>query len=531
MTGGNFHLSLGRAAIGVREGCNRMRWRPRGITALMPAAKAAMLALPLMLQSCHRPDEIAGTYEAIYGQQMAARDYGGALQSIQKAVTYDENQPRLWLGLARVQAVLNMPAGAAASYQRALDLDPVNIEALEALSVLSVRTGQFDLAKRYIEQLMLLQPNNGNGMLASGIVALHEHRYDEAERIAASLVAGAPDSPGGYVLRARKLDMTGHSKEAAALIEQRVRLDPRNVELLLELMTLYRNAGDRSGVRATALRLMPLVPGDPRYALEGARVYHATGHDDAARKTLADLATRFGNDVSVMLAVARMWSEMEPPAQAHDRIAAAAAAAPPRVRAALADLLTGMGDPARAVALLAPFASGEAAAANLDTKGVYARALLAAGRKDAAVSVIDEVLALDPTNPTCLLLRARLALARGDYLAAATDAQLAASTDGTNEEAAVLAAQIYSAQGNQLLAGNAFAQARGKFRDSANVLRAEGQWLLGQKRTADAVRRSSEYVEAHRDQSAGWVVYRDICTAAHDAACLAAARRGLARFS
>lgn len=508
-----------------------MRLMPPRLAAVMPGARAALLALPLLLQACHTPRQIAGTYETTYDQQMARKAYRPALKSIQMAVKTDENEARRWLKLGRVQELLNQYAPAAGSYQHVLDLDPANIEALEGLSLLAVRGGQFDAAKRYIEPLLLLQPNDLTGLLASGAVALHERRYDDADRMAGMIIAGAPTDAEGYVLRARKLELTGHSEQAVALLEQRSRLFPANPDLLQQLMTLYRQRGDRGGVRATALRLMPLFPDDPSYALEGVRAYHATGHEDRARAIIAALTARSARDIGVMLSIARLWTDIAPREEAHDQIAAAAGKTPPRVRAALGDLLTDLGDPARAIAVLAPLATPRVTVGNVDVETAFARALLAAGRKDAGVRTIDAVLAFDGTNPVALVLRARLELARGDFLAAATDAQLVANDDDANAEAALLVAQIYAAQGNQLLAGNAYAQARQKFANSPDVLRAEGLWLLGQQRTADAVRHASEYVETHGGQFAGWQVYRDICAAAHDAACLAAARGGLARFS
>jgi tetratricopeptide (TPR) repeat protein len=485
--------------------------------------------LLLVLTGCTSSVDQANKYEAEYDRLMSRGARRAALEAITRSVKNDENEPRRWLKLAKVQDMLNRTTGAAVSYQHALDLQPTNIEALENLAVLSVRGGQFDMAKRYIEPLLLLDPNDLAGLLAASAVAMAEKRFADADKIATTIIAGAPTLEEGYILRARVRELTGHPLEAIKLLEERQAIDPDNRDLPRELLNMYRRRGDIDSIRRTTLKLYAKFPDNPTYAMESVRAYKAMGRTDDARNAIARLSQKYAANVSMMLAIAGLWRDMEP-ASAVDRIAAMAATSPPRVRASLADLLTSMGAPARAVALMAPSVAQPVSVTNIDAQASYARALYAMGRTAETERKVDAILAFDETNPVALLLRARLELARGDFMKAATDAGVVASDDDANEEAALLVASIYAAQGNPLLAAKAYGDARSKFPDSPRVVDNQTKWLLSQKRVDDAINIAAAYAHVHQGQFDAWRIYRDICTAAQNATCLAEARRAIENF-
>jgi len=489
------------------------------------------LAGLIVLSSCRSSVEKADSYEAVYDRQFSQQHYPAALEAIKQAVAEDENQSRRWLKLARVQSILRRPSAAASSYQHALDLQPDSIEARENLAVLAVRAGQYDMAKRLVGPLMLLQPNNLGGLLARAAIAMQEKRFADADKDADTLIAGDPSREDGYIIKARILDLSGKTREAIALLEQRATADSDSADVLLQLMNLYQKLGDRTGIRTTAVRLMPLFPDDPRYAMESVRAYHARGQEDNVRIVLDRLQKSYGGNPSLMGAIASYWRSTAPPAVARAEIVKLADAAPPRVKFTLADMLVDMGAPKEATALLAPLAPATVTTENIDGQTHYARALFAAGQTAQAKAKVDAVLAFDSGNPDGLLLRARLALARKDYYSAVTDAQVVANDDDTNEDAALMVGSIYAAQGNILLAEKAYAEARSKFPDSTRALLEQAKWLIAQKRQDVATRNATSFARAHANRADAWRALRDICSASDDAACVKEAQAGLSRFS
>jgi len=486
---------------------------------LRRATLIAASGFALMLGACTSNQEKADGYEAQFDKLIAVQAYPAALVSIQKAISYDDTTARRYMKMAELQMMMGRPAAAANSFQSALDLEPGNVEALQNLAILTVRGGQFDVAQRHIDTLFALSPNDPAGLLASGAIALNQHRFADALGFADRTITAMPDRGDGYVLKARALDGLGRNREAVDLLEKRAAAAPDAKDVLLQLMSFYRRDGNLRGIRATAIRLMPLLPNDPRYALESARAYWAEGKQDKVREITDDLLQRYQNNADVLVAIGNFWRETLPAAEARARVSRLAEDSRPRIRSVLADQLIDMGDPKDALRLLASLAPPQITSANIDSQTHYARALLAAGQTAQAQAKVNAVLAFDHSNPTGLLLSARLKLLAKDYRGAFTDAQLVANDDDSNEEAALLVAQIYAAQGNQLLAAGAFGNAGQRFPDSTDILKAETDWLMSQNRGAEAAERATSFFLTHRRNGPAAKIYHDVCSRTRAPAC------------
>ena len=485
----------------------------RSHVALVPALFA------LMLGACHSAAEKADAYEAQYDRMMSVGAYPAAMISIRKAVSYDDTSARRYIKLAELQLQVGQPAGAASSFQAALDLEPDNIEALENLSILAVRGGQFDAAHRYIDPLLALNPNDPAGLLASGAIALGQRHFTDASSLADRIIAALPDRADGYVLKARALDGLGKTREAIGMLEKRAAVADDPKDLLFQIMAFYRRMGDLQGIRATAIRMMPLFPNDPRYAIEAARAYAAAGKQGQVRQILDDLLQRFHDNPDVLIAIGDFLRDTQSLAVARAEMLKLATDAPPRVRSKLADELIDMGDPQNALKLLASLAPPVITTRNIDAQTHYARALLATGQTAQAQAKVNAVLEFDADNPEALLVRARLKLLAKDYRGAFTDAQLVANDDDSNEEAALLVAQIYAAQGNQVLAAGAFGTARQKFPNSDAALKAEVDWLLAQNRTEEAAQRAVSFYRGHPRSGPATVIMHNVCRKTRAMAC------------
>lgn len=479
----------------------------------------ALLGTGVLLGGCESQADKAVKNEIRSDRAFQAGRYRDALKAMQKAIDADENDSRRWLKMGRVREALGLYSGAASAYQHSLDLQPDNLEALQRLAVLAVRGGKYDDAKRYVDPLLVLDPNNQIGLLTSGAIALSARQFDDVERISGQIIQNDPDRPDGYIMRSRLLDMQGKSVAAAQLLEERAKLDPSNPDLLLQLMSLYRKIGDRDGVRATAIRLMPVFPDDPRYAMEAARAYHAKGDTARADQIIDGLRKRYANSPSLMRAIAEFWRATLPSRVAGERIAAAAANSPTSVRLALARTILSMGETAAAIRLLQPLTASGVAADTIDAHALMARALFAAGRTDAAEAKVGEVLGFDSQNPEARLVRARLRLNQKRYREAATDAEVVVADDDKNSEAALLVAQVYARSGQSLLAASAFGNARRSFPDDTDIARAEIDWLIAQDRTEEAAQRASGFLQAHRGSGAAEQLYADTCRSAGPGAC------------
>jgi tetratricopeptide (TPR) repeat protein len=486
----------------------------------MPRGSLAVAAaLLLLLAACTPKAQKAQGNEGLYDRLMSVQAYPPARAAILKSIAIQPDEPRYWMKLAQVEQALTNYNGAYSAYQHVADLQPDNIEALEALSVLAVRGGDTEAAKRYTEPLLLLQPDNVSGLLVQGAVAIAENRQHDAERIADKMIAANSMREEAYLLKARALAKMGRTPEAAELMEQRVKLNSADPQLLEQLLSYRRALGQRDAIQALSIRLARLNPENPQYVIESARAFHAQGRDDLSRSALDDLKQRYAASVPVMKAIAGYWRDMAPPAVARKEIAALAVDATRGVRTALADALIAAEDPAGALTLTTPLVGNTIDSSDVDVATIHARALVAVGRVAEARTLIDRIIAFDATNTLALILRARLELGANDLGNALNDAQLAASGDLNNEEAQILVAQIYAKQGNTLLAGQTYGGAQRHFPNSPSAMRANAAWLISQGKKAQAINTARSYLRAHAGMSAARTAYVDVCKAAGGGTC------------
>jgi tetratricopeptide (TPR) repeat protein len=322
-----------------------------------------------------------------------------------------------------------------------------------------------------------------------------------------------------YLLKARAIDRMGRTPEAAALMEQRVKLNPDNGDLLEQLLSYRRALGQRDAIQALSIRLARINPDNPQYVIESARAFHAQGRDDLARGALDALKERYGASVPVMKAIAAYWRDMAPPPIARKEIAALAQDSTRGVRTALADVLIGVGDPAGALALTTPLVSNTIDSGNVELETIHAHALVAIGRLPEARALLDRILAFDGTNTIPLILRARLELGANDLANALNDAQLAASSDLTNEEAQILVAQIYAKQGNPSLAGQTYGGTQRHFPHSPSAMQANAAWLISQGKKAQAIDIARAFARAPAGRSSAREAYVAVCKAAGGGTC------------
>ncbi|PZU06239.1 tetratricopeptide repeat protein [Sphingomonas sp.] len=496
-----------------------------GIAGFAPRAIGLALALSLagFTGGCGRNTSRAISTEAQADNLISGGDYVRAAEALEKALSYDSDDANRWVKLGRVRRDLGQPTQAATAFQQAFDLDPANIEAMQNLAVLYISGRQFQDAKRVVDPLLSLSPNDIAGVLASGAIAYYEERYPAADRIADQLIVLAPDSKEGYLLKAHVLEKTGDAAAGARILEDRLKVVPDDPELAEQLLALYRSVGDLSGVRSISVRLATLRPDDPRYQLESLRAYQASGAIEDRERVTTHILGRYRNNPSVLGALADFWSRALPKEEASRRIVqAATATSSGSARAALAARLIRMGVFGPAATLLDPVASQRVTTANIDLHAMLSSLLMAQGKVAAARDRAEKVLAFDGGNDVALLTRARAHLAVKEYDKALTDAQTIVANDA-NEAAALLIAQIYATQGNDLLASSAYADAQSASPRSFNVVRARTDWLVSRKRAGEAAQVAGLFARQVNNGDA-WALYARLCGVANDPICLLQAR-------
>jgi arylsulfatase A-like enzyme/Tfp pilus assembly protein PilF len=247
---------------------------------------------------------------------------------------------------------------------------------------------------------------------------------------------------------------SGRYDQAVPILERAVAESPGMGDAWQLLARSYTKVG-RNGEAADAYeRAMKLAGGGPEIALSAAAALLAAGRLDAARQH-AEIALRESPqgayDVLVRVAIAR---HDEAGAVALMRRAVAAGAASPALRSRLGVHLEDAGEPAEAIAVLAPLAQPADAPA-LNALGL---ALSDRGRHEEAMAVLARAVAKDPRDALgyqglgIVSLRMERPLPAADYLrrALAIDPRLASSWN-------TLGVALYQIEGQRAGPANALA--------------------------------------------------------------------------
>lgn len=479
--------------------------------------------MALALAGCGRGATKAGQLEAQADQLIAAGNLVVGAELLQRAVGYEGNDPNRWVKLGRARRDLRQPNQAVEAFQQAFDLDPTNIEAMQNLAVLYISGHRYDAAKRIVDPLLTLNPDDPAGLLASGAIAYYEERYDDANALADRLTRLAPNSREGPLLKAHVLEKTGKAAEGARLLETELKAMPDDPELAAELLELYQSVGSVDGVRRTAILLARLKPDDPRYQLESLRAYQAQGNVAKREEVSAYIAGRYRHNPSVLGALADFWVKALPRDDAARRIEGVSGAADNTTRAALAGRLIGLGAFDAAGRMLGPIAGEAVRSDTVDLHAQRATLLVAQGQFEPGRQEAQAVLDFDAANEVALIARARAYLAEKQYDKALVDAQLVVSNDPAADGASLLIAQAYAAKGDDALAAAAFGDAQSRSPRNIAIARARTAWLIGKGRADEAAQIAGLFARtAGRNEA--WDLYTETCRAAKDPICLMQAR-------
>ena len=438
--------------------------------------------------------------EALYDAAMAARALPMARDAIRKAAGIDENEPRYWLKLGRVQLSLGALQDALTAYERVLDFDPENVEALQNAAELSAAGGLFTEAKEHVAVLLKLLPDDARGQIVVIALAVRERRFAEAVRRVDELAARGIQTDDMVVLKSRALAGLRDDPGAVALLEARDRQTPGSVPILRELGNVYTRLGNKSGVNRTMARLAAIVPDNVEFQLAGARELAGQGRAADARARADAAQARAAADPDAQVKIVDYWLDIAGRAEALAAARRAAAGGGDAVKIAMAQKLLDLGAPAEALRLIAPFARPDApvGADNVTPRTIYGNALFAGGRVAQAGKVADDVLRFDDTNIPGLLLRTRIGIAYRRYDQALIDAQMLVNGDPSSEAGLLALAKVQELRGERTLAGLSYGKAVKLFPDSLVALNANADWLMRTGRRRDAVLLARDFLRFHK---------------------------------
>lgn len=169
--------------------------------------------------------------------------------------------------------------------QRALKLDPKNVDAHTMMAVLNERIGRPEMAEKFYRSAAELKPDGGAVNNNYGAFLCGKGRYDEADvyfqRALADPFYKTPgDAYGNAGTCAAK---AGQSDKALGYFRSALETQPKNAMALFEMARINYEKNDNLRARAFMQRLEAVAPPEPAILELGERIELRLGDKTAAK--------------------------------------------------------------------------------------------------------------------------------------------------------------------------------------------------------------------------------------------------------
>ena len=200
---------------------------------------------------------------------------------------------------------------------KAIEANPNNADAYRLRGVIYLEQEKFQEAladlKVVTEQLA---PGDLTSLQAYAEAFAKIGEFDEAVKTVDKIIRANPNSPIGYLLRARLKVMAGDTADAIEDLDQVMVLAPRSVPALLMRASLYIDQGDLKSALKDIERALAVDTGNAQALLMRSALYAADGKFAEAIRDLEALQTRDEGNVNIRLQLAAYYQADHRPRKA-----------------------------------------------------------------------------------------------------------------------------------------------------------------------------------------------------------------------
>ncbi len=161
-----------------------------------------------------------------------------AIRMLARAAAAAENNATIYLDLARTQHAARQLADAAASYQRAIAINPALPEAHFELGAVCRDLGKLDDAATAYRRTIELSPAHAKAFNHLGASCIELHRFDEAEQAFRRAIELAPNYTAAHNNLGCALHRLSRTAEAVGCFEAVIASQPDNIEARANLAEL-----------------------------------------------------------------------------------------------------------------------------------------------------------------------------------------------------------------------------------------------------------------------------------------------------
>lgn len=418
----------------------------------------ACLALCTLLMAACGEEDRAQTYMQ---RGLALYEKGSLVKArleFKNVLKIDPKQAQAWFMLAQLDERDQNWQAAFKAYGRVVELEPSNWEARVKKGVLLLAGGNQEEALAEAEAVLTQDGTHPSALALRGAVKQARGDLDGAVADAQSALVVDPNHRESLGLLADIRMAQGQGAEAKALLERATQAHPDYAPLKLALARVHEELGEGSAVQRLLEDLVELQPKEFSHRLQLARFYAAQGDLGAAEGTLRAAVEADPSDLQRKLMLVDFLEGSQGFDAAMGELQRWIDANPDDagLRFALAERYRKAQRLDDMEAVYRDLAERDAKGPDgLKARGKLAALMLARNRVDDALSLAEEVIKDDRQSADALLVRAAIAVERGDADQAVGDLRTLLRNDPTSLDALRLIAQAHVLKGELPLAQDA----------------------------------------------------------------------------
>lgn len=209
---------------------------------------------------------------------------------------------------AQVFGALYLPRDAATEFERALEIKPNSLDALEGLGLSQTAEGANSGAEETLSRCLLLDAQDYGCLDALGILETQERHYDEAQATLEHAYQLAPEAPEAILSLARLSEARGDWQGAIALYQKAIYVWPYSGDGYVGIAFDEEEHGRVNDAIEMTLKGLSIVPDDARLHYMLGYLYRMQGRRDlalaqfvAAEKSLDPEIVRFAKESAAEL--------------------------------------------------------------------------------------------------------------------------------------------------------------------------------------------------------------------------------------
>jgi tetratricopeptide (TPR) repeat protein len=279
-------------------------------------------------------------WQRIADIQIRLQDPEAAAETLTKASRYAPDDPQLFFRLAQAHASADQKQQALAAINRAVELDPENVDYLRARAAHANWNADYATAQDSYERLLVIRPDDSDAMLGLAHSSTWKGDYDGAAEAFAAFVRLRPldesdlwdyiqvqiergkyaqavklgeeyrrrfgESLDYWLLMADLYALTGDNHASAKALARAAELAPQDAELHFDLAQSYASIDDPENALMAINRAVELEPNNLEYLRTRADLAAWKGDYDIAMDSNERIAALAPGDAGALLGVARI---------------------------------------------------------------------------------------------------------------------------------------------------------------------------------------------------------------------------------